>query len=335
MSARLVVLSLIALCLVSACSAPRDDRASMAIEVLDTPTTSAAPTAGAPLRLCTKNPRIAPLPEPGRMPAGSQMATILKRKYLEVGVDQNTLMLGYLDPTDNLMHGFEVEIAREIAFAIFGDRSRDRVQFKPVLTSERTDAVKDRKVDLVIDAVTMTCTRWNAVDFSTIYFMAHQRTMVRSGTAALGLHDLSGHKVCATNSSTAMTTLLQSGRYGVIPYPVRARTDCLVALQTGAVDGIQTDDAILYGFHEQDPLTKILGEPYTDEPYGIAVNKGSPGLVDFVNSVLDRMRRGDTGAAPFRSWQKLYAEFLGPVTGVKIPTPPKPTQCHGVTSCPS
>ena len=86
------------------------------------------------------------------MPAGSQMANILERKYLKVGVDQNTMLLGYFNPTEQAPQGFEVEIAREIAFAIFGDRLPTRVQFTPVLTKGRTDLVKDGKVDLVIDA---------------------------------------------------------------------------------------------------------------------------------------------------------------------------------------
>jgi polar amino acid transport system substrate-binding protein len=334
MSARRVVLSLLALCLLSACAAPRDHRADTAIQVLAIPHPSASPIGLPKASLCTNNPSVGPLPKPGRMPAGSQMANILERKYLKVGVDQNTMLLGYFNPTEQAPQGFEVEIAREIAFAIFGDRLPTRVQFTPVLTKGRTDLVKDGKVDLVIDAVTMTCDRWKNVDFSTIYFMAHQRTMVRIGTDARDLSDLKGHSVCATNSSTAMTTL-QDRVYGVIPYPVQARTDCLVALQTGVVDGIQTDDAILYGFQKQDPLTKILAKQYTDEPYGIAVNKSSAGLLDFVNSVLDRMRRGDQGAKPLHSWQFLYQQFLGPVTGVKIPTPPKPTQCESAPRCPS
>jgi len=268
------------------------------------------------------------------MSAGSRMAGIRARGYLVVGVDQSTMLFGYFNPTDDAMEGFEVQIAREIAFAIFGDRNPDRVHFTAVLTTQRTDVVKAGQVDLVIDAITMTCARSQDVDFSTIYFMAHQRTMVRRTSAARGLHDLKGHKVCATNGSTALT-LLENGRYGVIAYPVLARTDCLVALQTGAVDGIQTDDAILYGLHAQDPLTKILNEGYTDEPYGIAVNRAYPDLVNFVNAVLARIRGGDTAAAPLHSWQSLYRKWLTPVTGVKHPTPPKPMRCQEVKSCPS
>jgi polar amino acid transport system substrate-binding protein len=331
---RLWVLTAIALCLMSACSPPRDHRADLAIQVLDIPRSPPASSGDTPPALCTNNPPVDPLPAPRRMPAGSRMADILLRGYLKVGVDQNTMLFGYFNPIDQAMQGFEVELAREIAYAIFGDRLQRRVQFTPVLTGDRITAVTSNQVDLVIDAVTMTCKRLLDVDFSTIYFMAHQRTMVRKGTAARDLHDLRGRKVCATTGSTAMTTL-QDRDFEVIPYPVRARTDCLVALQTGAVDGIQTDDAILYGYQKQDPLTKILGASYTDEPYGIAVNKASRGLRDFVNSVLDRMRRGDKVAAPLRSWQSLYKQFLGPVSRGEIPAPPRPRLCNRVKQCSS
>jgi polar amino acid transport system substrate-binding protein len=331
----LVVFSAIVLCLVSACSAPQDSRASAAIQVLDIPPLSATYTAGAEQSLCTDDPPVPRLPEPGHMPASSRMAVIRARGYLIVGVDQNTMLLGYFNPTDNAMEGFEVEIARQIAYAIFGDRKPERVHFTAVLTAQRTDVVKDGRVDLVVDAITMTCRRSKDVDFSTIYFMAHQRTMVRKTSSARDLHDLKGHKVCATNTSTALSLLL-NGDYGVTAYPVLARTDCLVALQTGVVDGIQTDDAILYGLHAQDPYTKILDQPplgYTDEPYGIAINKAYPGFVDFVNGVLARMRQSDTAAAPFRTWRSLYEQFLTPVRGGGPPTPPMPRRCRESTSC--
>jgi len=331
---RLAVLLAIAGCLLSACSAPPDNRAGVAIQLLDFAQSPAPVKLGATPTLCTDDPPSDRLPEPGQLPAGSRMAKIRKQGYLIVGVDQNTMLFGYFNPTHDAMEGFEVEIAREIAFAIFGDRNPDRVHFTAVLTAERTDVVKEGKVDFVVDAITMTCKRSQDVNFSTIYFMAHQKTMVRSTSHARDLHDLSGHKVCATNGSTALT-LLEKGGYGVIAYPVLARTDCLVALQTGEVDGIQTDDAILYGIHAQDPFTKILNQGYTDEPYGIAVNKAYPDLVDFVNAVLAKMRLGDAAAAPFHSWQSLYRKWLTPDTGVSHPTSPKPMRCHGVTSCPS
>ena len=51
-----------------------------------------------------------------------------------------------------------------------------------------------------------------------------------------------------------------------------ARTDCLVALQDGRVEGIASHATILYGLHEQDENhTRILDESFDTPYYGIAV----------------------------------------------------------------
>jgi ABC-type amino acid transport substrate-binding protein len=64
-----------------------------------------------------------PLATPGRLPAGSAMARITQRGYLIVVVLEDTYPLAFRDV--NLRpEGFEVDIARDIAGAIFGDRER-------------------------------------------------------------------------------------------------------------------------------------------------------------------------------------------------------------------
>ena len=60
------------------------------------------------------------------MPAGSTMAKILSRGRLIVGVDQNTYLFGFRNPATGEIEGFDIDIAREVAKAIFGDRRRAR-----------------------------------------------------------------------------------------------------------------------------------------------------------------------------------------------------------------
>lgn len=328
--AALVVLS----CLAAGCSARADTRADDAVQALALTRTSASSHATAN-RLCTNAPAPAPLPSPADIPASSRMGVIKKRGRLIVGVDQNTMLFAYLNPASGSRQGFEIDLAYQIAKAIFGDEGSRRVDFVSLLTSERLSAVQAGRVDLVIDAMTMTCDRARKVGFSTIYFMAHQRTLVRSDSQAVDLHGLAGMRVCATNTSTALA-VLQDARYHVIPYPRAARTDCLVALQRGIVAGVQADDAILYGLHEQDPYTKILFNPrsgYSDEPYGIAIDKRYPELISFVDSVLNEMRHPGAGST-LRSWVSLYDEWIRPVTKVAA-QPPRPVVCEETTRCTS
>ena len=92
-------------------------------------------------------------------------------------------------------------------------------------------------------------------------------------------------------------------------------SDCLVLLQLGEIDAISTDDTLLAGLAAQDPRTEIIGPRFTEEPYGIAINKDTPDLVRFVNAVLERRAQDGRWRASYERWLTL----LGPP-----PSPPTP-----------
>ena len=252
------------------------------------------------------------LPRPGAMPPESFMARIRRRGVLKVGVDQNTLLLAYRQPSTTHIDGFEVDLAHEIARAIFGDPGK--VDLTPVTTDKRFELVRSGNVDLLVDAATIKCERLGLVDFSTVYYNAGQRVLVPSDSTARSLADLAGRRVCATKTSTSLQ-FLQRYRPKIVPAVVPQRTDCLVALQEGRVAAISSDDAILLGLKAQDPNTKIIGPRLEDEPYGIAIDKSHPEFVRFVNGVLERLRRDGT-------WKALNHRWFGGVA--PTPSPPRP-----------
>jgi polar amino acid transport system substrate-binding protein len=251
------------------------------------------------------------IPAPGAMPQGSFMQRIERRGYVIAGVDQNTLLFAYFNPLDRQLEGFEIDMLRQLSKAIFGDPNR--IKFQAITTAERIAAVQSGKVDVVADAMTITCERRQQVDFSTAYYDAGQKILVPSNSTARSVAALGGKPVCATIGSTSLATL-----ENLVPRPksymVPQRTDCLVAMQQGLVDAITSDDAILLGFKAQDPNTKIVGPRFADEPYGMAIRKDHPEFVRFVNGVLAQMRADGT-------WQAIYKRWLGKFS-VSTPAPP-------------
>jgi polar amino acid transport system substrate-binding protein len=310
-----VVAALLSAALIAGCSS--SDRAQrMALAALNTPVVpqpTAPPSPPGPscrnLTASLRPPAV--LPTPGAMPAGGYMAEIERRGYLIAGVDQNTLLFAYFNPLEDKLEGFEIDLLRDIAQAIFGNP--DKIVFKAITTDERIPAVQDQSVDLVADAVTITCARRQQVDFSSVYYDAGQKLLVPSNSTVRSVKDLGGEPVCATIGSTSLWTL-EHQHPEPKPYQVQQRTDCLVALEQGKVDAITSDDSILLGFKAQDPQTKIVGPSFAPEPYGIAINKAHPDFVRFVNGVLAQMRADG-------AWRALYKRWLGP----KPPTPPTAT----------
>jgi polar amino acid transport system substrate-binding protein len=256
--------------------------------------------------------RPGPLPPPGAMPPGSTMAAIAERGRLIVGVDQNTYLFGFRNPASGQLEGFDIDIAREIARAIFGNP--DQIQLRVVDASQRESMLQDGKVDLVVRTYSITCDRKKKVAFSTVYFNASQKVLTTKGSGIGSFQALSGRRVCAVSGTTSLGKLFELNPPPKV-FSVATWTDCLLMLQQGQVDAISTDDVVLKGLAHQDPTVEVVGDSVAIEPYGIGVQLGHEDLVRFVNGVLEKIRDDGT-------WQRLYEARLlelGPV-----PTPPAP-----------
>jgi polar amino acid transport system substrate-binding protein len=199
---------------------------------------------------------------------------------------------------------------RAVATAIFGDASNAHLHLKAISDDQRIHDVTSGAVDIVAHTMTITCDRLKSVDFSSVYFEAHQRVLVLKNSKATSLDDLHGQKVCATSGSDSIGRITA---HKAIPVPVTYWTDCLVKLQQGDVAAISTDDAILDGLAAQDPWTKLIGPSLTDEPYGLAIAKQHPEFVRFVNAVLQQLRDNGQWAASYRRWTGAPAPALKPV----------------------
>ena len=263
----------------------------------------------------TCNPKASSLAPsgPAQVTPGSFMAKIRARGYLIAGVDQNTYRFEYLNPSSGQIEGFDIDMINAVAKAIFGT-SAGHVVYKEVSDTQRIPDVTSGAVDIVAHTMTITCERLKDIDFSSVYFDAHQRVLVLKNSTATSLDDLHGQKVCATNGSDSLGVIK---KYKAIPVGVTYPTDCLVLLQQGDVAAISTDNSILAGLHEQDPQTKLIGPALTDEPYGLGISKQHPEFVRFVNAVLQQLRTDGQWAASYAHW-----------VGTPVPSPP-PAQYAG------
>jgi len=244
---------------------------------------------------------------PPQVTPGSFMAKIRARGYLIAGVDQSTYHFGFLNPLNGQIEGFDIDMIRAVAQAIFGNPNK--VQFKAITDAQRIPDILSGAVDIVAHTMTITCARLQQVDFSSVYFDAAQRVLVLKNSPAKSLADLKGQKVCATTGSDSLSVIAKAG---AVPVAVPYWTDCLVLLQQGDVAAISTDDSILDGLAAQDPWTKIIGPPLTSEPYGLAISKQHPEFVRFVNAVLQQLRTDG-------QWKSIYTRWLG--TPAKDPPP--------------
>jgi polar amino acid transport system substrate-binding protein len=273
-------------------------------------------TSAAPAPACDPTASLRPdgaLPPPGQMPGNTTMKAIQDAGQLIAGVDQNTFLFGFRNPTTNALEGFDIDRVREIAKAIFGDPNK--VQFKVVTSAGRIKALTEGKVHVVVRTMTATCERWKDINFSAIYYTAGQRILVERSSKIENLDQLGGQKVCAAEGSTSIKTI-SAHPAKLIPVQVDNWSDCLIMLQQGQVAAVSTDDTILSGMVAQDPNVKMAGSRFTEEPYGIGIPKANVDMVRFVNGVLAQ-------SVADGSWAASYDRWLGR-TGEQRPAPPTP-----------
>jgi polar amino acid transport system substrate-binding protein len=299
------------------CAGASDKGFRTTLAALETPAPQAPASAATPptppcgdLTASLRPP--ATLPAPGHMPAGSFMATIQKRGYLIAGVNAGALDFGYLNPFTGQIEGFEIDLVRQLAQAIFGNPNRFRLLALAV--PQRIPFAQEGKVDVVVDTVTITCARRRQVDFSTVYYDAKQRVLVPTNSPARSIADLGGKRVCASAQSAPIQVINAQPSHPIAVGAPQA-IDCLVYLQEGRIAAISTDDSILLGLRAQDPNTKLIGGPLADVPYGMVISQAHPDFVRFVNGVLEELRTNGT-------WTQLYRHWLGSFG--PVPAPPQP-----------
>jgi polar amino acid transport system substrate-binding protein len=260
------------------------------------------------------------LPRPDALPPGP-VRDIQLRGQLRVGVGTGGNRLSYRDPLTGQMSGFEVEIARRIAKAIFGDDRPDRVVFITVNAKNRADVLKSRSVDILLAAITTACDRIrdDSAAFSAPYYMGIERLLVPRDSSAETITDLAGQRICASSNSTNIRHIATWPAHPrLIPVAAQNTADCMVMLQQHQVAGILTGDMILAGLLAQDPTTKLLARSDDDilAPTGVEMPAGQDDLVRFVNGVLEQIRLDGT-------WVELQERWLAPYIGKA--NPPIPT----------
>jgi polar amino acid transport system substrate-binding protein len=272
----------------------------------------AAATTPPPLKGCSDNnkTRVQSFAPNGTLAAlGVDSATVKKirqRGRLIAGVSADNLLFGYRNPLTGNLEGFDINMARAVAASIFGTAA-GHIEYVVEDFAQRIPDLQSGRVDIVADIMTINCSRWRQIDFSTEYYHAGQQVLVRKDARFNDINQMNGRKVCVAADSTGSQDVKRFPRVKAIHVP--DISDCMVLFQEGSIDGILSDDTVVRGFADQDPYVKILPRKLTNEPYGLGMSKQDPTFARYVNALLAQMRSDGT-------WASIYRKWLG--------SPPKP-----------
>lgn len=246
--------------------------------------------------------------------AGTTMAELADAGTITIGTKYDQPGFGLLNP-NGVPEGFDVEIGKIIAAGL--GIQPDKIEFVETVSANRESFIQNGQVDIVVATYTINDARKELVDFAGPYYVAGQDIMVAKGNplAINGPDDLAGKRVCSVEGSTPAENIRTN-------YPEAQLTlfdvysKCADALTNGQVDAVTTDNVILTGLVAGNPDGfELVGNPFTEEPYGIGLMKGDTDFRTFINDQLE---------ASFEdgSWADAYDSTVGRITGTEAPEPP-------------
>ena len=216
------------------------------------------------------------------------------------GVKYATRLFGMMDIKSSTVQGFDIDIAKAITQEILGKDGK--AEFVEVTSKTRIPLLKNGNIDAIIATMTITDERKKQVDFSDVYFDAGQSLLVKKGSPIKSVDELNPETtVLAVKGSTSAVNIREHAPDAKI-LELENYAEAFTALQSGQGDAMTTDNAILLGMADENPDYTLAGGTFTNEPYGIAINKGQTEFLDAVNQALKELIANGTYDQIYQKW---------------------------------
>ncbi len=192
--------------------------------------------------------------------------------------------------------GFEVDMCRAVAVAIFGDA--EKVKFVPLEAVRRFPTLQEGRVDMLASGNTYTLTRDTTLglDFVGVYYFDTQAFMAPRKLGKKSVRDLNGISVCVQAGTTTADNVDDYFRNNNISYkPVvfNSVDEMRSAFFAGRCDLFTADRSAVYAAraayasNPNDYL--ILPESASREPLGLIVREGDRPFAEIVRWTLYAM----------------------------------------------
>ncbi|MVO89683.1 transporter substrate-binding domain-containing protein [Streptomyces sp. p1417] len=236
-----------------------------------------------------------------------------KRGKIVIGAKADQPYLGFQDQSTKEYSGFDIEIAKMIAADL--GFSAKQIEWKTVDSGARETAVSKGDVDLMIGTYTINDERKKQIDFAGPYYHAGASLLVRKDEKDIkGPETVRGKKVCSIVGSTPLQNI-KKPKYGAKVTELSKYSECVAQMLNNQVDAVTTDDAILMGYAAQNKgKLKVVGDTFSDEPYGVGLKKGDAALQKAVaDAIKAHQENGD--------YKKAFDATIG-ISGSEYQEPP-------------
>lgn len=210
--------------------------------------------------------------------------------------------------TDKMPTGFTVDLCNRVVDLMKSRLKLNalKVEWVPVTTETRFDAVASGKADLECGSSTATLGRMELVDFSNFVFLETTGLIVKKDAGISSGSDLAGKKIAVISGTTnekAVTTVNERTQLKAVIVAVKDRAEGMSLLESGRADAFASDKLLLLGAQIQNPQAlTMLPDDLSIEPYAIVLPRGDWRLRLAVNAALADIYRSGQIVEVFNKW---------------------------------
>ncbi|MFW3898789.1 cystine ABC transporter substrate-binding protein [Pseudomonas putida CSV86] len=237
----------------------------------------------------------------GQAVAGEQLQTIKDKGVINVGLEGTYPPFSFVDENGKLT-GFEVELSEALAKELGVKAKVQPTKWDGILA-----ALESKRLDVVVNQVTISDERKKKYDFSEPYTVSGiQALILKKKAADLNINaaaDLAGKKVGVGLG----TNYEQWVKQAVPQADVRTYEDDpskFADLRNGRIDAILIDRLAALEYAQKAKDTELAGAAFSRLESGVALRKGEPELLEAINKALDKLRADGTLA-------KLSEKYFG------------------------
>ena len=225
-----------------------------------------------------------------------RLEEIKARGYVRIGVSLGGEPVGFRN-AQNQPVGYDVDVATQLAAKLGVP-----VRFSDVSSDARISMLMSHQLDLAVANVSITPQRARVVDFSIPYNQAGLRVIVQKSAGIKTLADLAGKRVVVGRGTPGDAFLKQSAPGASAVYTDNFAPDGVLLLQQKRADAGVEDSSLLDYLASKNEQLATLPGLYSNSPIGIAMAKGDPELLRFVNGFVSDYIKSCAYAANYKKW---------------------------------
>ena len=226
-------------------------------------------------------PAPTPVP-PTKAPAA---ATTAPAEEITVGTDATWPPFEMVNEKTKELEGFDIDLMNAIAKEANLKIKWVNIGFDPLLAGMATG-----QYDAAISVITITEDRKKSMLFSDPYYNAGQLIAVGANNTTISKpEDLKGKKAGAQVGTTGAIEIEKIDKAALKTYDDIGQA--FMDLMNGQIDAVVADSPLVYGYvAKNSSKIKAVGQPFTEEYYGIAVKKGGEALLAKINAGLKAVK---------------------------------------------